>query len=345
MIGNSHNSSGSFTRARKQTPRWRSVFIALVFALGIGGVGQTALAQDGGVIPVRTNTSILAYISPQEVCVGEYATIRVQVVRQRSPIRPQAGFGGAQREQRMVAVNATVTDSSIASLGTDGTRQVLSADSDVPGQVEYLIHGEAEGSTEVVFTTDEMDRLPDETFDDKPGGWFTADTVSKAVPVKVKNCEYMVDLTSNWSIPGEAHVKVEARFVGEKLERTDAAGLSYTGDATVKWKLSISKVRDCEAQNLSWESNARLDGQKDNDGARIVVNLTFEPMTRSLPVKCERDGETIDTSFDISMTAAGLRIAAPSDTGGGSSQSHELKGPETAMGTAFIRVYPSNMKK
>jgi hypothetical protein len=198
--------------------------------------------------------------------------------------------------------------------------------------------------TEVVITTDEIDRLPGETFADQPGGWFVSNTIAKSVPVIVKNCEYKVDLTSSWTIPGEANLSVMAWFDEAMLERTDADGQNYNGLAEVHWKVAISGVGDCQITNTSVEGgNSHLEGQKDNNGARLVVDLTFEPAVLSANGFCKRNGISIDTNITVQFTPGALRLAVPSDTGGASSQTQDIKVEgQTYTGNTFIVVYPSN---
>ena len=351
MFRTSRGARGTSAGIGNLNPRWRTVIMALILALGMGSAGQSALAQDGGATPVKINTIMLTSMTPQEICIGDSGTIRVQVIRERTAISSIPGFVKPQREQRMVTVNASIADTSVASFINE-QRQVISNDSDVPGQVSFVIHGDKEGSTQAVIKTEQIERLPDETFDNASGGFFVADTITRTVPLKVTNCEYKVNLISDWTFHGEARIHVRAEIDGAELKRKEAEGAlgndEYDSLAEVKWKIEVSNFEDCEFEKdkdkVEKTGQVNIQGKKDNNGARLVVTLIFDPVTVSLKGKCKRGGEqTKEINFDVDMTAEKLRLTVPSDVGGGSSQTQDLDAQyETTTGGAFIQVYPAN---
>jgi hypothetical protein len=165
------------------------------------------------------------------------------------------------------------------------------------------------------------------------------------VPLKVKQCEYMVDLNSDWVVPGEAALHIHASFFEELLKRTDAEGQVYERLVAVQWDVSASSVGTCTFTNISVEGGeAGLKGQKDNNGARLVVDMTFAPAHVTVTGFCTgKDPPRIDFHKTVDIAAGPLRLAVPSDTGGASSQTQDLKDPDgTRTGGAFIVVYPSN---
>jgi len=318
----------------------RTIFIALVLTIG---TNQSVLAQDGGTLAGRSNTTMLTSISSREICIGDYGTIRVQIIREQTPITTDGGTQGKpRRTHRMVPVNASITDSSIADLLD--TRQEASVDSDTPGQVTFRIKGIKEGDTQVEITTEEMDRLPGETFDDQPGGSFVSNRLTRTVPVKVKNCKYKVDLTSNSIIPGEVNGYFQGSIDAAALEPTEEDAQIYRGLADVKWRIRVSKILDCQFKTQEFTGKAALKGHLDNDGTRLVVNLMFEPMTIKLKAECKSSEESTSGEFEIELKPEELRLAVPTSLGGASTQSHVVNVPVfgSSKGTAFIVVYPSN---
>jgi hypothetical protein len=215
MNRNFHNSRGSSTQAGNQNPRWRTVFLALVFAFAIGSAGHTPSAQAAPSPQQGFGYRLRAIkLSGGDfICVGDIVKINVRVTR---------GFENLQNVQQVPGVNVRASSSNDSIGWYAPTQANTGYMADFPGTINFKFHAEKAGTTTLTF-----EGTINHTWLGIAIGTYTR---TDQVVLTVDECQYRVSGVSDFS--------VEGAFVGavfkDAVMTLGSDGL-YTGTATVQW--------------------------------------------------------------------------------------------------------------
>ena len=309
----------SSAHAGNATSRWRTVFIALVLALTIGGAGQTPLAQAAAADAVEIKFELKVY--PEKlprICPKKALTLYASVSKTVNKV-----IGGKPFELPGDAPGPLVSGSVVSGSG-ELKKQLVEIDT--PGSaVPFVFTADKPGKVTLKFTASIKN------------SWIGANEevigsgvkVEKEVTVKV-GCKVKVGTVSQFSAQG---AKLVATMDGEM--KSDEQG-NFTGSATVNWVGGLTVgYRDCSGVIDVASSQADLTGNQD-DSDRLAAEVTYLPAALTHTFDCGAS-QTIQTQ----VIPDPLVYSGPS-FGGVSTQSQDLYEPTyyAMHGSAVIVVVP-----
>jgi hypothetical protein len=268
MFRNSHNSRGSSTHVKNAAPRWRGLFIALVLALSIGSVSQTAPAQAA---PAATEFGFKLKAKKDKgnatVCVGDQVRISVQVTREE--------YVGNKVSNRQnvpgILVDASMSNK-IGSLSPSSSETGWKPIK--PGTANFILAAEKAGTTTITF----KGTITQIWWWSKLVGPLEVeiDFVEDQLNIKVEDCEYKVDTYSRW-VQNGGYFTVIAMINGGGM-KVDEQG-QYSGTASVDWGIipNLSLSGCTMGAMVIPSSEAKLYG--DIDGSDLYVVVTFTSVT------------------------------------------------------------------
>lgn len=321
MFRNSCNLRGLPVHKVDQTPRRSIVFIALILALAVGGAGQSAPAQASPAATEYRYSMIARKLKGNAtICVGDDVPIHVRVIRAEFV----GDVGSNVQEVPGVFVRASMSPEGVGKLNP--ISMMTGWDANDPGGADYKFHAEKAGTTIISFkgTINHI--------------WWPAqlglpplidrrDFVEDLVELTVEECQYKVTTISKWESSGLVKIRIEA-WIHEAGLAEDGPG-HYTGTGSVTWTLATDQLGDCNAQSLTTTSQAELTGARDEE---LTVNVAFDTANISIPVYCVgSDGGVAQGSTPVQLTPDAVTFTVPA-SGGGTRETHVLRGPETVSG-------------
>jgi len=274
MFRNSRNSKILFRNAE----RWRSVSLALIFALILGSASQTQLAQAA---PGRAGIRLyMDIVQPQTtVCVGKTVSYEARVYMAFDP--PLTTPKGNKVENSALAgvkIDATSADPNVGDIVgkkqgpvtrvTGGTEDLVSLESGaaIPNSAIFKFKARKAGKTTLYFE-----------------GLAFGEYVSFNVPVNVIPCKFKVVATSNMSMcyPGGC-IKFRGVIVNGQVT-ADENGY-FKGEAPVVW-ISSSVVPNCGAVNKLGISSVQMRGNLDDSG-QLQLDLDYKSVQFVDVIKC-----------------------------------------------------------
>lgn len=317
MFRTFHNPRASSTQARNQTPPWRSVFIALVLTMLIGGAGQPALAQAAPAGDASIGVYMFArQLEPQTLCVGNNTPIVVIVFKKFEVVGEAPVLGGLIG----VEVQALVTDSSIGSINPSSSLTSMNSE----GRAWFIFSAEKPGTTIIQF----WGKVSSLVF---LGLEISSDTVTTELSVTVEECQYKVTTLSKWQPGGIVNMRIVAWIHEAGL--VDGGTGRYTGTGSVLWTLATDKLGDCNAQSVTTTSQAELTGVRDDE---LTVDVAFDTGNISLPTFCVREG-VAQGSTPVALTPDPVTFTVPA-SGGRNRYTHVLQGPEGPISGSVVVI-------
>ncbi len=274
MNRNIYNLRASSTHAGNQNSRWRTVLLALVFALASSGAAQ----------PPPPSSLIKVYmdvVNPKTtVCVGETVQYSVKVL-----MAAEALVGG---DWALPEVEITGRSSNeIIGHFTRDTARTGPDDGDVAKAASFSFMGGKPGKIILTFTASVLAGFEGERSSERD--------VSFPVPVKVIYCKYKITTITKFpatpfddSVP---HPAIVVRMK-ETLVTADAdGGFNGSGASAMLWVGSsmTGKVEGASCtitDKFAAASQVNLSGNLSESGNELRLTLTFGPQTGSQTIKC-----------------------------------------------------------
>jgi hypothetical protein len=264
MISNSHNSRGSFSRARKQTSRWRTVFIALVVTLGIGGAAQP---------PPPTNVRFyIDVVAPKyTLCIGETVTYTMRVYRQFTS--PPSGWTDKNLPDPYavtgVQLEAHSSDNSVGTFKNNKASRALGMTGF--GDVDFE-------TAEFVFTAGKKPGKANLYFEGAVRGYeINTGYVTTTIPVKVVRCKYRVNTNSYWFYAGQYGTAYVYEFMNATLSGPAEGAL--TGNTRALW-VGVNRIPKYGSTVNVNGGNVTLTGRRFESGD-LEVTIDFGTITET----------------------------------------------------------------
>ena len=326
MIVNSHNSEGSSTRARKQTLRWRTVFIALVLALSIGSAGQILPAQAAPASADFVDFDIaVAPEKPPTICTGKALTFYVSISKE--VLKTVNG-------KDLSISGPTPLNPHITGKVTNGPGKLIQGlDEDDTEQRSFIFSSDKPGDATIKFTatiTNKMIGANEIVLRSSPKR-------DKGITLKIQRCKVKVSTIGEWKIPGQAQGYVGATSNDADVKAPDAES-AFTGSTSVNWVASVGRVRDCGGAATIGSSKLDWNGTM-NDSDQLTLNGNFQTAAGTFDVKCARGGESIEDSMKFEFTPDPVSLTIAS-SGGTVNQSQTLEWEGANSGQITIIIFP-----
>jgi len=328
MLRNSHNSWESSTRAGNALPRWRTVLIALLLALSIGSVSQTAPAQaqeDEDDVKYQFLVDV-ENPSGKALCIGESRDYRVRIL-ETGTIGPNEPIVNASITiAGKTNIKADLADSNIASLGTPSTVLINSPSARGlrPAAVTFKIKAKKVGKTTITFSA-EVEYY----------GHMTKTLPYPPVPIEVRNCKFKVNTIGQWIRVNSGSSSSAMAVIDGAEIKADAQG-QYTGSASVNWG-STYVIEGCTTTNSITTGQAELTGAM-NESGQLAMNLTFEPSEWSSSFSCPYVGGNQSGSSQITLDP--LSLSLPSSGGVATQSQRFVTESDMLPGSMVIVVIP-----
>lgn len=305
--------------SRNQTPRWRTLLIALVFALSIGFAGQMPQAQAA---PAKDPVTVsMTIVNPKtSLCIGQSAFYEVQVI---SAAHTTAGIQVDAWALSGITVTAFSKDESVGDFIGPKTKGFRTRMTSSWEELENLSGPSFEGrSNSAVFHFKA----------NKPGrttlffeGLAYGQYVSFNVPVRVIQCKYQVVTISKWS----AGMTSVATIYNAYMETNDNGSVIST-TVNVLWTTTMI----CGIKSPVSQSEATLTGSF-NENDELVIKITFGPAASEGGGNCQVSVETQNIATPNPLTVT----VGPS--GGVFNQVHTVKASNGDFpGSVTIIVWP-----
>ena len=323
MIEIFHNSSGSSTRARNRTPRWRSIFIVLIVALCLGSAGQRSYVHAA---PLYSDASIKV-TGPKTVCAGQKAyysaavLVTLQIDKGRKP--------DIKFEMLGIMVEASSSNEGVADFLKKSQRA---------GSAEELVNlvtGKAEPSA-AAFTL-KAKKEGDTTIWFEAFGEDVGYATSPMMQVKVVNCKFKATTIHSWKIPGQAQGYVGATSNDADVKAADPES-PFTGSTSVNWVATVGRVRDCSGVATVGSSKLDWNGTM-NDSDQLTLDGNFQTAAGTFDIKCAGGGESFSESMPFEFTPDPVRLTI-SSSGGTVNQSQTLEWEGANPGQITIVIFP-----
>jgi hypothetical protein len=169
-------------------------------------------------------------------------------------------------------------------------------------------------------------------------GLVQGEYVSYDLPIRVIACKFKVTTISEWSVPGPAGIHVTAISDDAEVKSADEQS-PLTGSTSVNWVVSVGAVGGCSETIDVGSSRVEWNGTVD-DSDQLALNGTYQTAAGALDALCVgASGESTTGNMSIELTPDPLLIGM-SASGGSTSQSQILQGPEATSGLVTIIVVP-----
>ena len=314
MNEDSNNLRGSSV---SQAPRWCTVLIALMLA--IGSTGQTPPAQAAPVGEI-VNFSMKVQNPKTTLRCGETVTyvVKVELAQSEFAPTPVPGSMGLPKGMSVIGINvdASSKDSSVGDFvgaRTAKTAVVLDDDLATLG-AKFKFKANKPGKTTLYFE-----------------GLVGKEYVSFNLDVKVLPCKFKTKTNSKFSAQG---ITIMSTMDGEM--QADDQG-NFTGTATVNWVGAPTASGDCSGTIDIASSQADLTGNLDENG-QLAATVTYLPAALTHNFCCQ--GNCATDSAVVTPDAVAMSVPP---SGGVSRQSQDLYEPNyySMHGSVDIVVIPA----
>jgi hypothetical protein len=328
MIGISHNSRGSFTHARSQTSRGRSVFLSLVIVLTIGSAGQTPRAQAA---PASVDSVVFKLeVFPEKrpmICTGKpfalYAAIDKTVLK-------------IINKKVWDLPAPSITDPNVSAKIIGGPGRILGSLDEGDTQTAFVFKSDKPGDTTIKFTANIRNSMVGA--DEEVLGLGSKTKREETITLKIRHCKVKVKTLGDWNIPGEAQGYAAAMSNDAEVKAPDAES-PFTGSTTVNWVASVGRVRDCGGAATIGSSKLDWNGTMDESG-QLNLNGDFQTAAGSFDIECAGGGESFSESMQVELTPDPVSVTVGS-SGGVINQSQTLEWEGANPGQITIIVIPT----
>lgn len=260
----SHNLKGSSTHARNAVPRWRSIFIALVVALGMGAAAQPP--------PLKNVRFYLDVVAPKyTLCIGETVTYTMRVYRQFTS--PPPGWTDKNLPDPSavagVRLEALSSDNSVGTFKNNKAYKALGTTGFGDVNVE---------TAEFVFTAGKKPGKANLYFEGAVSGYeINTGYVTTTIPVKVVRCKYRVSTNSYWFYAGQYGTAYVYEFMNATLSGPAEGAL--TGNTRALW-VGVNRIPQYGSTVNVNGGNVTLTGRRFESGD-LEVTIDFGTITET----------------------------------------------------------------
>jgi hypothetical protein len=299
---------------RSPSTRGSLMVAALLLVALLAGTGHAPIvkAADRANIDVRLWAQRVG--GNETVCVGDEVKLQLMVPKRI----------GVEGDYTLAFIGGITVDSWVGGNGLVGHLTPTSATttySRIRPSALFLFVADKPGSVVLHFTAHV-------TRDEFLGFETAGDTVKADFPIEVVDCKYQVSATSEWTVPGEANIRLLAHI--EVAGMADDGTGRLHGTARVEWFAVAAEVGNCQGI-LPPASEADVDGEVDED--EVIVVITYEPANIPITISCAGIGGT----KKVQVQPEHLSMTLPAE-GGKKTLDHLLHGPEDTPGRVVVIV-------
>ena len=266
--------------------RWRTTFLAIALALGLGSAAQTTPASARESLSITNIDYHIRVTTPQSgrgqasICTGLTYPIKVSVSEHLELLADDGEILDTIRNRPAPAtVEGFVTNPGIGTLTPASLNTGPAIANDGPGEVEFAFHAKKAGQTNLNFRA---------TVEDYGG---SPDAIA---PIQVEDCSYKVYMNVfGVNLGGDVRIWTAGRME----TKISSENGKMTGSGTLKFMSGLGGL-DCSASYSLYEIPTNIRGPGiENDQLKLNFNLGSGNIQASFT--CPETSRSVSQTIDL----------------------------------------------